>query len=137
MIVAIHALTGAALGRLCRSRPEAFLVGALSHLVGDMLPHRDLGLAEEALLAGGALALIGAAKGSASREFVGACGAIAPDLENVVGRVLDLPDERLLLPTHSKYHGRKAASLRGQLALALCCLAVLSAPAGERCEDGR
>ena len=135
MIVAIHALTGAALGRLCRSRPEAFVAGAVSHLIGDMLPHRDLGLAEEAFLAGGALALIAAVKGSDSREFVGACGAIAPDIENVVGRALDLPDERLLLPTHNKHHGREVGSLRGQVALALCCLAVLSAPGGERCED--
>jgi hypothetical protein len=132
VIVAVHALTGAALARFCKTRPQALLAGALSHLVADMLPHRDLQIPEEALLLAGAFTTVAAARGPDSKEFVGALGAALPDLENLVGRILGLPDERLLLPTHNRYHGPEAPDFRGQLLLALGCLALLALPARAR-----
>jgi hypothetical protein len=131
MIAAVHALTGAALGRFCRAPGRAFALGFVSHLPLDLSPHRDLEIAEEGLLLGAALGLVAAARGFTSPEFAGALGAAAPDVENVVARALDIPDEKLLLPTHSRFHGRKVRGLRGQLALALCCLAVLCWPTGQ------
>ena len=130
MIVAVHALTGAALARLCKTHARAFVLGALSHLAADLLPHRDLEVAQEALLLGGALGFVGIRRGLDSREFAGAVGAAVPDIENLVARVLQIPDDRLLLPTHGKYHGRKTRGLGGQLALALICTASLLVPAG-------
>jgi hypothetical protein len=129
MIAAVHALVGAALSRFCHTPGQALAVGFLSHLPLDLVPHRDLEVGEEALLLASALALVAAARGPASRELVGGVAAAAPDVENVIGRLLEIPDEKLLLPTHSRYHGRKVRDLRGQLALALCCLAVICWPA--------
>jgi len=125
MIVAVHALTGAALSRLCRTPAQAFALGFASHLVGDMLPHRDLDLPEEALLLGAALGLVAAARGPGSNEFAGALGAAVPDIENLVGRLRGIPDERLLLPTHRRHHGPRTRGFAGQLALAALSLALV------------
>ena len=125
MIVAVHALTGAALRRLCRTRRQAFALGFVSHMACDMAPHRDLEIPQEACLLGGALAVIAGLRGLSSKEFAGAVGAVAPDVENLVGRMLDLPDEKLLLPTHNSYHGRKTAGFGVQVALAAAALGVL------------
>jgi hypothetical protein len=126
MMAAVHALIGAALARVCRSRAEAFGLGALSHLVADALPHRDLAVPQEAGLLAAALAAVAVTRDSDSRALAGAIGAVVPDIENLVGRALRLPDDRLLLPTHSRLHGREASSLRGQALLALGCLALLA-----------
>ena len=125
MMVCVHALTGAVLARFCKNRKRAFLLGFASHLVEDMLPHRDLDPPVEAALAAGALALIGGTQGVNSREFSGAVGAVTPDIENAVARLLKISDEKLLLPSHNQYHGPKIASLHSQSLLAVACLAVL------------
>ena len=127
MIVAVHGLMGAALGRVCRSRRQAFAAGFLSHMVADLLPHRDLDIPEEALLLGGVLSIVGLRYGADSKEFAGALGAALPDLENLVGRTLNIPDKRLLLPTHRGWHGRRTRGFGGQIALALACAAALMA----------
>ncbi len=118
MIVAVHALLGSTIARLCRTRVQAALAGAASHALADMLPHRDLDIPEEALLLAGALSLVVAARGVDSREFAGALGASLPDLENLIGRLAAIPDERLVLPTHRSHHGRRTTGFEGQLAMA-------------------
>lgn len=128
MIVGVHALMGAALGGVCRSRTQALLAGAASHLAGDALPHRDLEVPEEALLLGVALGVIALKCGWDSREFAGAVGAALPDVENLVARVLDLPESQLVLPTHRGQHGRETKGFGGQILLSLGCLACLFLP---------
>ena len=135
MIVAVHALMGAALARLCGTRAQALVVGGLSHLAADMLPHRDLDIAREALLLGGALGAVGLGWGAGSKEFAGALGAALPDVENLIGRALKVPEERMLLPMHGRHHGRLTAGFGGQVALALVCAAALLVPMC--CEAGR
>lgn len=130
MIVAVHALLGATLARLCKTHTQAAVLGSASHPLADMLPHRDLDVPEEALLLAATLTLIAASRGVGSREFAGALGAAAPDLENLIGRMFGIPDEQLLLPTHSQYHGRKSRDFSGQVAIALVGLAALFLPAG-------
>jgi hypothetical protein len=128
MIAAVHALTGAALGGVCRSRTQALLVGGASHLAADALPHRDLEIPEEALLLGSALGVIALKCGWDSREFAGAVGAALPDVENLVARVLDVPNTHMLLPTHRGRHGRETKDFGGQVLLSLGCLAALFLP---------
>jgi hypothetical protein len=128
MIAAVHALMGATLARFCNTKTQAALLGGASHAVADMLPHRDFDLPEEAFLLAGALTVVWARKGSDSREFAGALGAVLPDLENLIGRVRRLPDEELLLPTHRHLHGPEAPNLIPQLALASVGLAALLVP---------
>jgi hypothetical protein len=104
-------------------------------MVCDMAPHRDLDIPQEACLLGGALAAIAGLRGLSSKEFAGAVGAAAPDIENLVGRMLDLPDEKLLLLTHSSYHGRKTAGFGTQVALAGAALGVLLMGGSRRGEE--
>ncbi|MBN1459665.1 MAG: hypothetical protein JXA57_09005 [Armatimonadetes bacterium] len=128
MIAAVHALVGATLARFCDTRTQAALIGGASHALLDMLPHRDFDIPEEGFLLAGALTTICAAKGSDSREFAGAVGAVLPDLENLIGRVCGVPDEKLLLPTHRHLHGPKTRSFVPQLALASLGLVALFVP---------
>ena len=128
MIAAVHALTGAALGSVCGSRTQALLVGGVSHLAADALPHRDLEVPEEALLLGVALGVIALKCGWDSREFAGAVGAALPDVENLVARVLDVPESQMVLPTHRGHHGRETKGFGGQILLSLGCLASLFVP---------
>ena len=136
MIAAVHALLGSTLARFCGSRTQAALVGSASHPLADMAPHRDLEIPQEAVLLAGALCVIAAARGVESREFAGALGAVFPDVENLIGRMCGIPEERLLLPTHSRYHGRETGDFHGQLAIVAVGLASLLLPDG-RCEDDR
>jgi hypothetical protein len=128
MIAAVHALVGAAIGRFCKTRIQAAALASVSHIAGDMLPHRDLEIPQEAALLAGALTVIAAARGTGSREFAGALGAAAPDIENLIGRVRGQSEDRLLLPSHSRYHGRETSGFEGQLALAAVGLALLLVP---------
>ena len=129
-MAAVHALSGAVLGRLCRTPAQAFLVGALSHMVADALPHRDLEIPQEAVMLAGALGWVAVTQGSESRAFLGAVGAVVPDVENLAARLAGVGDERMLLPTHRQYHGREVDSLLPQGAVALVCLALLGVPKG-------
>ena len=63
-----------------------------------------------------------------SREFAGAVGAALPDVENLVARVLDVPDSQMVLPTHRGRHGRETKGFGGQILLSLVCLASLFVP---------
>ena len=134
MIAAVHALVGSTLARLCKSRTQAALVGGFSHPLADMMPHRDLEVPQEAVLLAGALCVIAGARGVDSREFAGALGAVLPDVENLVARVCGISEKRLLLPTHSTYHGRKTSDFHGQLTIAAVGMASLLLP-DSHCED--
>jgi hypothetical protein len=78
----IHAAIGAAIGKFVHNKPVAFGLGVLSHGVGDMIPHHDLGFAEAPLLIA-TLARIVQQHGWNSPQFWGALGAICPDFEHV------------------------------------------------------
>jgi hypothetical protein len=136
MIAAVHALLGAALARLCRTRVQAALVGTASHPLADILPHRDLEIPQEALLLAATLTMIAAARGPGSPEFAGALGACLPDVENLVGRLAGVPDENLLLPTHRGQHGRETTGFHGQIAIAALGVLVLLAPRPDSRETG-
>jgi hypothetical protein len=91
--------TGAAVGAASRSRAQAVLAGAVSHFVGDRVPHQDL--PSRRFEIGSGLALLGllaVARGSLDSAIVGACAGSAPDLEHV----LPLPTlgGRKLFPSH-------------------------------------
>ncbi|MCJ7822967.1 MAG: hypothetical protein MUQ26_07840, partial [Armatimonadetes bacterium] len=83
---------------------------------------------EEALLLGVALVAIALKCGWDSREFAGAVGAALPDVENLVARVLDVPESRMVMPTHRGRHGRETKGFGGQILLSLGCLTSLFLP---------
>jgi hypothetical protein len=99
MIVSLHVATGGAVGALVASRPAAVLLGALAHVAGDRMPHRDIRSRPfEALSGLAALALVAARRGLLDSATVGAVAGSAPDLEHVLR--LPRPGRRKLFPSH-------------------------------------
>lgn len=126
MICAVHALVGAAVGKGCGRKRSAFAVGVVTHLVGDLLPHKDFDPKVEAPLLAATLAFLAWRCGVRSPEFAGALGAVAPDVENALGIARIIPREFMRFPTHlenGRYHGPKTQSALPQGLLAAACLA--------------
>ena len=101
----VHAALGAAIGRFVRNKPLAFGLGLLSHGIGDMIPHHDIGPTEAPLLVS-TLALIVERHGWNSPEFWGALGAICPDFEHIPAELRQDPRrfepmEEKMYPTHN------------------------------------
>ena len=102
----VHVALGAALGRFIQNKPAAFLAGMGSHLLGDVVPHLDMG-AGEAPLVFGTLAQVVHRHGWNSPQFWGALGAICPDFEHIPAELRQDPRrfekmEEKLFPTHTK-----------------------------------
>lgn len=130
MICAVHALVGAVVGRVVDSRPGAFAAGVATHLLGDLLPHKDFEPKIEAPLLAATLGLIAWRCGVNSPEFIGALGGVAPDVENAARAVGLIPSESMRFPTHAgdgRMHGPKTASALPQgIGAALCAAYLLS-----------
>lgn len=120
-----HIVTGAAIGFLAGRRSPAFLLGAGSHALFDMIPHYDPE-SETAFIADsllgvfilGWLALGGSARGvdPQASAFAGALGGALPDTELVVKLLTGIDNRRLLFPTHNgtlphPQSGRTASSI--------------------------
>ena len=128
MICGTHAALGAALGHLAGRRLPAFLLGVASHVLADLVPHRDYELKQEIALLAGALAVVAARYGVGSPAWYGALGGALPDLETGLAMLQGRQDEaRLHFPTHRGWHGAQRDESWSQLLLALAALA-LSAP---------
>lgn len=102
----VHAALGAALGRFIKNKPLAFAVGVGSHLVGDVVPHKDMGIGEAPLLAGTMLQIV-CANGFNSPQFWGALGGICPDFEHIYYEITQDPRrfetmEEKVFPTHTR-----------------------------------
>jgi len=124
MICAAHAILGAALGSFARTRSQAFIAGVGTHLLADLVPHRDFSPPAEAAMVAAALAVVAAAAGTDSTVFAGALGGVAPDLENGLSAV-GLTDRRVF-PTHQEIHGRRTAEVWSQVAISAAALAVVA-----------
>ena len=128
MICAVHAVVGAALGTLSGSRGGAFVSGVATHLLGDLLPHKDFDPKVEAPLLAATMGLLAWRCGLTSPAFAGAVGGVLPDVENAAWMTGLIPQSAVRFPTHvedGKHHGPKAASAWPQGILAAACLAVV------------
>jgi hypothetical protein len=127
MICAVHALIGAAIGKRVGKRGGAFACGIATHLLGDLLPHKDFDPKIEAPLLAATLGVIALRKGIMSPEFLGALGGIAPDFENAAAVTGLLPADAMIFPTHQgdHHHGPKVASALPQGIIAAVCAAYL------------
>jgi hypothetical protein len=120
-----HAIIGAGVGALCKSRFSAFTAGVLSHIAADILPHKDLDPKIEVPLLAGSLALLAKRYGVNSRQFAGALGAVLPDSEHglMVLGLIDEEDE--IFPTHidqGKYHGPDSGERLSQVIIAAAAI---------------
>lgn len=127
MIVSLHVATGAAAGAASGSRLIAVLVGPILHLVGDRLPHRDIGSRRFEIGSGVlCLALLAGRRGLLDPATLGAAASSAPDLEHVVP-LLRLRGDKMFHGRHGWHRsGRFPAQL--QLLLAGMTIGALIAP---------
>lgn len=105
MTGSVHAALGAAIGRYVKNKPLAFGLGVLSHLLGDITPHHDVGPVETPLVFG-TMWYLGRKHGWNSSQFWGALGGICPDFEHIPAeyrrdprRHEAMPEK--LFPTHN------------------------------------
>lgn len=101
----VHAALGAAIGKAIGNKPLAFCVGMVSHAVGDLIPHHDVGVMEAPLLTATMLRII-QQHGWNSPQFWGALGAVCPDFEHIPTELRKDPRrfepmEEKWFPTHN------------------------------------
>jgi hypothetical protein len=125
--------------RSARSRRPgpAFACGVASHLICDLIPHRDYDIKIEAALAAAVFTYLAKRYGVDSPQFLGACGAVAPDFENALTSLGIIDKTQMVFPTHNKTvswfagHGKEIESPASQIALAAIALAI-----ADRYRDG-
>lgn len=130
MMVWVHAAIGAMVGASVKTPAGALAGGAASHLLCDLVPHKDYELKIEAPLAAAMFGYLIFRYGVKSPQVIGALGGILPDGENALAVLGVLPQDRTLFPTHNKDkswyvgHGAKVDSPLPQVALALIALLI-------------
>lgn len=117
-----------AVGTFTRSRGRAFLAGIGTHLLADLVPHRDFGLTAEVVMAAAALAAVGVVAGFDSPALAGAIGGVAPDIENGLGAAGMVG--RPCFPTHRGPHGRQVREVSSQIAVSCVALGIIMLMAG-------
>jgi hypothetical protein len=103
MIVSLHVASGGLAGAVAGSRRRAVVFGVLMHLLGDRLPHQDIGNRRFEIRSGAAALLaLALRRGPLDPVTIGAAAGSAPDLEHVLP--LPRPGGRKLFPSH-RIHG--------------------------------
>ncbi|HEV2711566.1 MAG TPA: hypothetical protein VGU26_00590 [Gaiellaceae bacterium] len=119
MIVSLHVATGALGGLVAGSPAAAIVVGPILHVLGDRIPHEDIGSHSFEVRSGvaGVLALV-LVRGPLDPATVGAVASAVPDVEHVVR--LPRPGGRKLFPSHRirGWHRPGGLSANVQLLLA-------------------
>ncbi|MFC1799605.1 hypothetical protein ACFL2Z_01680 [Candidatus Eisenbacteria bacterium] len=96
-----HVAAGAVIGILVDSRLAAFLIGFVSHIPLDAVPHIDFkDYRIDGVLTVGLLVGIFAFTGLTPILF-GAVGAVVPDLENLLWKTGIIDEKHKVFPTHS------------------------------------
>lgn len=128
MMVWVHAAVGAMVGTGIGKRGGALAGGAASHLLCDLVPHRDYDLKIEAPLALAMFVYLGVRYGANSPQVWGAAGGVLPDGENALAVLGLVGEDKTWFPTHNKSapwyvgHGLRVESPLPQVALALIAL---------------
>lgn len=105
MTGSVHAAIGSAIGRFVKNKPLAFGLGVLSHFIGDIVPHHDMGPSETPLVFA-TMARIVQQHGWKSPQFWGALGGICPDFEHIPAELRKDPRRHKamsekIFPTHN------------------------------------
>ncbi len=128
MMVLAHTAAGAAIGYLAPSRGRAAVMAFAAHALLDLPRHEDPTMAQEAMLTGASLVSAATLFGVQSKEFWGAFGCAAPDLEHAIPI---LRSRRRLYPTHrfARLHNllpTPRISLSGQVAASVVVLSLVA-----------
>jgi hypothetical protein len=99
LISSLHVATGAAAGALLGSSRAALVAGPLLHVVGDRMPHHDIGSKRfELYTCIGGIVALGIARGPGDPATVGGFWSALPDAEHVLR--FPRPGGRKLFPSH-------------------------------------
>lgn len=132
MTVITHLAVGAAAGSFTDNAAGAALLGLVSHVPLDILPHYEFEKmwVEVAVVVAVFAAMLAAGMGRTG-IFWGAVGAVVPDIENLLWRLGILPDERKVFPGHSPRlyrffpHGRTLGPRHALTQIALVCASLV------------
>ncbi len=108
MTGSIHACLGALAGSLFRNRAGAFAAGAVSHALGDIIPHKEAPLWADASAMPLILWWIARRFGADSPQMAGALGGVSPDIEHAPAALGLRREYGSLFPTHNNLlpHGK-------------------------------
>ena len=131
MTVITHMAVGAAAGSFTGSPAGAALLGLVSHVPLDVLPHYEFEKTWVEVVTVSAIfvAMLAAGMGRTG-IFWGAVGAVVPDIENLLWRVGVLPREKKVFPGHSPRlsrifpHGRSLGPRHALTQVAIVCASV-------------
>jgi hypothetical protein len=99
VIVSFHVGSGAWLGARAGTPARAVVVGAIAHLAGDLVPHRDFRSRRFELWSGVAmLAALAVRRGPLDPATLGGLACCLPDAEHILP--LPRPGGRKLYPSH-------------------------------------
>ncbi len=128
MTVITHLAVGAAAGSFTGNPAGAALLGLVSHVPLDVLPHYEFEKmwVEVATVSAVFVVMLAAGMGRTG-IFWGAVGAVVPDIENLLWRVGVLPREKKVFPGHSLRlsrifpHGRSLGPRHALTQVAIVC----------------
>ena len=131
MTVITHLAVGAAAGSFTDSQAGAALLGLVSHVPLDVLPHYEFEKmwVEVAVVSAAFVAMLAAGMGRTG-IFWGAVGAVVPDIENLLWKLGVLPGEAKVFPGHSSRfsmglsHGRSLGPRHALTQIAIVCASV-------------
>lgn len=130
MIVSLHIASGALTGALAGSRRGALVLGPVTHLAGDRMPHHDIASRRFEIASGtGLVLLLVARRGPLDPAVLGAVAAALPDVEHVLR--LPRPGGRKLFPSHRVRGWHRAGGVPAWTQL-LAAGAILGALAARR-----
>ncbi len=129
MTVITHLAVGAAAGSFTDNQAGAALLGLVSHVPLDVLPHYEFEKmwVEVGVVSAVFVAMLAAGMGGTG-IFWGAVGAVVPDIENLLWKVGVLPREMKVFPGHSPRlsrifpHGRSLGPRHALTQVAMICV---------------
>ncbi|MCX5752904.1 MAG: hypothetical protein NTW97_04560 [Candidatus Krumholzibacteria bacterium] len=130
MCLFTHVAFGAIAGALSPTPYAVPLLGLASHVVLDVIPHRDIDrMRYEMILAVLAIAAIALGGALSMKVVLGIAFALIPDVENLLWKLGAIRDDQKVFPGHRKYlpHGMITgrSSIGLQMAVSVAAIAFL------------
>jgi hypothetical protein len=125
-----HIAAGAIVGALSPTPYAASFFGLASHVVLDIIPHRDIDrMRYELILAAVAIAAIVIGGALTLNVSLGIAFALVPDVENLLWKLGAIRDDQKVFPGHRRFlpHGAVAgrSSIGFQMAVSAAAIAFL------------
>jgi hypothetical protein len=123
-----HVAAGAIAGALSPTIYAAPLLGLASHVVLDIIPHRDIDrMRYETILGVIAIAAIALGGALSGKIALGIAFALVPDVENLLWKLGVIRDDQKIFPGHRRYLPHGMVVGRGSIGLQMVVSATVIA----------